>query len=235
MRTLILSFVLAIAVLPLRAERTPQADRISAQIAASIAERIPTSGRYRVTLPDLSALPVAEVSYAIVALNYDPARQNFWATLSFAGQHGAEYVRIAGSAVPVIDVPALSHDVALGETIDAADLTTIELPLERAGAALLTSPAAIAGQAAKRPLRARNALFTYDLKKPVLVKKGELVTVVYALPGIELTTQGQVQADAGKGDTVAVLNTRSRRTIEARVTAAGVVSVSALPSTIAAN
>lgn len=235
MRTLLVSFLLTIAALPLNAEPTAPAERIATQIGAGIAERIPISGRYRVTLADPSVLPAAETNFTIAALNYDPARQNFWATLSFTGQGGTEYVRLTGSAIPVIDVPALSHDVALGETVNVADLTTIELPLERASAALLTSSAVIAGQAAKRALRARTALFAYDLKKPILVKKGELVSVVYALPGIELTTQGQVQADAGKGDTVSVLNTRSRRTIEARVTAAGTVTVSAPASTIAAN
>lgn len=214
-----------------RADTVVPAETIAARIAQAIATRIPTAGRYRITLADQSyqlALPTAaQDRYEIAALTFDPARQTFAATLSFTNQGGTtDYVRIGGGAAAVIDVPALARDVAMGETIAEADLTSVELPAERASATLLTSPAGIAGQAAKRPLRARTPLFVYDLKKPVLVKKGELVTVIYALPGIELTTQGQAQSDAGRGDTISILNTRSRRTIEARVTGAGTVSAS---------
>ncbi|MGH7304335.1 MAG: flagella basal body P-ring formation protein FlgA, partial [Candidatus Rokuibacteriota bacterium] len=54
------------------------------------------------------------------------------------------------------------------------------------------------------------AAVLYDVKKPVVIKKGELVNVIYAADGIELSAQGQAQSDAGKGDTLAILNTRSR-------------------------
>jgi len=79
----------------------------------------------------------------------------------------------------------------------------------------------------RRALRARQPLYAYDIKKPVVVKKGELVTLVFALPGIELTAQGQALADGGKGDVIAVLNARSRRTIEGRVSGPGTVAVQA--------
>lgn len=216
------------------------ADNITSRVSQAIAARVPTSGHYRVALSDPSyqlVLPaVAQGRYDIAALTFDPAHQSFAATLSYTNQGGtAEYVRLGGGAFAVIDVPALNRDVAIGETIAESDLTTIELAADRAGGTLLTSTANLAGQAARRQLRARTPLFTYDVKKPVLVKKGDVVTVVYSLPGIELTSQGQAQADAAKGETVAILNTRSRRTIEARVIGAGIVSVSTPGATLAAN
>jgi flagella basal body P-ring formation protein FlgA len=125
----------------------------------------------------------------------------------------------------VVTVPALTRDVAPGETIAEADLTTIEIAANRLSAQTLTQANAIAGQAARRMLRANTALQTYDVRKPVLIKKGELVTVTHALDGIALTAQGQAQADAGLGDAVPVLNTRSRRTIDARVTGTGTATV----------
>jgi len=233
MRLLIITFSLALTIaLPARADTVVQAETIAAEIAAKIAARVPTSGRYRIAFADPAyqlVLPTAaQGRYTIAALTFDPVRRTFAATLGFTNQAGTtEYVRLAGAAEAMIDAPALVRDVALGEAIADADLTTVEVPATRASAALLTSTSGIAGQAAKRPLRAGTPLFAYDLKKPVVVKKGELVMVVYALPGIELTTQGQAQSDAGKGDTIAVLNTRSRRTIEARVTGPGIVAASA--------
>jgi len=222
------------------ADAVVTADAIAARISQAIAARLPSSGHYRVALADPAyqlVLPTqAQGRYDIAALTFDPARQNFQATLGYANQNGAtEYARIAGAALAVIDAPALARDLAIGEIIAESDLTTIELPADRASGALLTSPANLAGQAARRPLRARTPLFAYDVKKPVLVKKGELVAVIYSFPGIELTAQGQAQADAANGETVSILNTRSRRTIEARVTGAGTVSVSTPGATLAAN
>ena len=240
MRFFILSLSLTLAIaLPARADSIVTAETITADIAAKIAARVPTSGRYQVALADPAyqlILPqAAQGRCDIAALTFDPVHQSFVAMLSFKNQAGiAEYVRLTGAAGAVIDAPTLVRDLAMGEIIADADLTTIEMPAARTSAALLTSSAGVAGQAAKRPLRAGTPLFAYDLKKPVAVKKGELVTVVYALPGIELTTQGQAQSDAGKGDIVSILNSRSRRTIEARVTGPGTVAASTPPA-IATN
>ncbi|MCE9521825.1 MAG: flagellar basal body P-ring formation chaperone FlgA [Alphaproteobacteria bacterium] len=222
-----------------QADTLVTAETIATRISQAIAARLPTDGRYMVTLPDPSyqlALPApAQGRFDIPALTFDPAHQSFLATLAYTGQSGAtEYVRIGGSALAVIDVPAPARDIAAGEMISDGDLTTIEIPVQRSSAALLTSNAGIVGQSARRALRARTPLFAYDVKKPVLVKKGELVAVIYSLPGIELSAQGQAQADAAKGDTVSVINTTSRRTVEARVTGPGTVSVAAPGNTLAA-
>ena len=241
MRKLVLTLSLAFASLaPAWADTSVSGDTIAAHISQAIAARLPTPGRYHVAFPDPSyqlALPAsAQGRYEIAALSFDPARQTFAVTLSYANQNGTpDYVRLNGSALAVIDVPAPSRDIAIGETIADSDLITVEFPADRVGATLLTSTETLIGQAARRALRARMPLFTYDVRKPVLVKKGDLVTVTYSLPGIELTAQGKAQGDAAQGETVAVLNTNSHRTIEARVTGAGTVSVSAAGATLAAN
>ena len=241
MRRLILASAIAVACGgPASADTSVGADAIGARISQAIAARLPVAGRYHVALPDpayqLNLPNAAQGHYDIAALNFDPARQSFVATLGYVNQSGtAEYVRIVGSAYAVIDVPAPAHDMSIGETIAEDDLTTIEMPADRAGSALITSADGLVGQATRRALRARTPLFAYDVKKPIAVKKGDLVTVVYALPGIELTAQGQAQSDAAKGDTISILNTHSHRTIEARVTGPGIVSVSTPGATLAAN
>ena len=214
------------------------ADKIAAKIADALAARLPVAGRYHVAFADpvfaLSLPATAQGRYEIASLSFDAMRQAFAGSLTFAGANGQpQLVGIVGTAYPVIEVPALAHDVAMNDVIAPQDLMTIELPAERAGATLITSADDLAGQAARRPLRARQALFTFDVKKPVLVKKGELVTLVFSLPGIELTAAGQALADGGKGDVIAALNARSHRTIEGRVSAAGTVAVQAPAASLA--
>jgi flagella basal body P-ring formation protein FlgA len=240
MRTLLAALLLLCACDRAFADTPVGADAIAARIGDTIAQRLPAPGRYRVVLPDPGyqlVLPAsAEGRYDIAALTFDPARQTFTAALAYTNASGErEYARIAGHAAAVIAVPALIRDLAAGETITDADLTTIEVPAGRAAATLVNSAADLAGRAARRPLRANTPLFAHDVRKPVVIKKGELVTVVYAVDGIELSAQGQAQSDAGKGDTVQVLNTRSRRTIEARVVAPGMAVVTAPAATLAAR
>ena len=248
MRELILALSLALswlgvarAEMPIAPPAPPAivtADKIAAKIADALAARLPVAGRYHVAFADpafaLSLPATAQGRYEIASLSFDAMRQAFAGSLTFAGANGQpQLVGIVGTAYPVIEVPALAHDVAMNDVIAPQDLMTIELPAERAGATLITSADDLAGQAARRPLRARQALFTFDVKKPVLVKKGELVTLVFSLPGIELTAAGQALADGGKGDVIAVLNARSHRTIEGRVSAAGTVAVQAPAASLA--
>jgi len=232
MRTLSLLLAVCVAAGSAAAETRVPADAIAGRIAQAIEARLPAPGRYRAALADpgfMLMLPAsAQGVYDIAALTFDPARQSFSAALAYTSASGErEYVRIAGHAAAVVEVPVLLRDVAAGETIADADLTTIEIAADRLNAQTLTSSEAVAGLAARRALRAKTPLLAYDVKKPVVVKKGELITVIYADGGIELSAQGQAQTDAGKGDTIAVLNTRSRRTIEARVTAPGQAVVTA--------
>jgi flagella basal body P-ring formation protein FlgA len=237
---LLITFLLAVVLArPVMAETIVPADTIASRIAETIAARLPTPGHYRITLADPSytlVLPAqAEGRYDIAALTFDPARHAFAATLAFTGAGGREYVRIAGGALSVIEVPVLTRDVAPGETIVEGNLTVTEIATAQAGAQLLTTARSIAGQAARRNLRAGMPLFAHDVKKPVVIKKGELITIVYAADGIELSAQGQAQADAGQGDTLAVLNTRSRRTVEGRVAGPGLAVVSLPNPTLAAR
>ncbi len=220
------------------AETPIAADAIQSRIAEAIASRMPASGHYKVSLADPAyqlVLPdAAQNRWQIAALTYNPAQQSFQATLGFVNEQGTnEYVALSGRALAVIDVPAFTRDIAIGETINDTDITTLEFPAGNVGTSLITSQIGLAGQAARRVVRAHTPLYTYDVAKPVTIKKGELVTVTFSLPGIQLTTQGQALNNAGKGDTVSILNPSSRRTIEARVTGPGAAIVSSSGAAIA--
>src|SRR5262245_23427623 len=127
--------------LPAAAPTIVAADAIGAKIATLLATRIPVAGRYHVSFADAAlalTLPAsAQGRYDIAALNFDPARQVFAASLSYVGANGQLQVTgVAGAAYAVVDVPAPGHDLAPGDVITATDLTTIELPAERVSTTL---------------------------------------------------------------------------------------------------
>lgn len=82
------------------------------------------------------------------------------------------------------------------------------------------------GQELRRPLRAGSPVLTSDIKAASVVRKGEPVKLVYASPGLRLTVEGVAQADAAIGESVRVLNTYTRRSVDAVASAAGEARIS---------
>jgi flagella basal body P-ring formation protein FlgA len=56
-----------------------------------------------------------------------------------------------------------------------------------------------------------------DLDKPVVLKRGDAVTIVFDQPGLKLTAKGQSRENGSTGGTVRVMNIASNRTIFCRV------------------
>jgi flagella basal body P-ring formation protein FlgA len=56
-----------------------------------------------------------------------------------------------------------------------------------------------------------------DLDKPLVIKRGDPVRIVYEVPGLLVSAKGRANGDAGIGDTLAVTNTSSTKTIYCKV------------------
>jgi len=215
------------------------ADAIQARIADAITARAPAPGRYKVALSDQDVqldLPSSTGGkWQISNLYYVPNEQSFRASISYVNDLGnPETLNITGSAYPVVTVPALAHDMLTGETIAQTDLTSLDIPTMRLGASMVTTADAVVGQVARRNLRAQSPLYAFDVAKPVLVKKGDLVSITFEMPGIQLSAQGQAQGNGGRGDVVSFMNTTSRRMVDARITGAGTAVVTSPTATLAA-
>jgi len=216
------------------------ADAIQSRIADAINARAPTPGRYKVSLSDqdfqLDLPSNAGGKWQISNLYYVPNDQAFRASLSFVNDLGnAETVSISGAAYPVVSVPALTHDMLTGEQVSQADLTSIDIPSTRLGASMVTTVDAVIGQVARRNLRAQAPIYAFDVARPVLVKKGDLVEITFDMPGIRLSAQGQAQGNGGHGDVISFMNTTSRRMVDARITGAGTAVVTTPTATLAAS
>lgn len=214
------------------------AETLGDRIASAIAARVPAHGRYKISFSeqsDAARWQSTDTSkWKIAHLSYNPGNQTFHATLAVRNDLGnQEQATVTGSAMTVVDVPALTHDLVAGETVSLASLGTAEVPAARLSSSMISSPDTLVGQVARRNVRANSPLFAFDFSKPVLVKKGDLVTISVDIPGIQLSAQGQAMANAGKGDVISIMNTTSRRMVEARVTGAGTAVISSASQTLA--
>lgn len=115
----------------------------------------------------------------------------------------------------------LARDLTRGDRLTRADLEWVVPPSPRTLRNAPDTIAEIVGLEAKRTLKAGAPANLSDLQPPTVVRKGEAVKIVYATGGLRLTVDGLAQSDAAAGEPVRVLNSYSRRTIDAVAHASG--------------
>ena len=116
-----------------------------------------------------------------------------------------------------------NRDIGRGETITDKDLTFATVPGSALMAGTVTNIAAAKDMEARRMLHAGEAMRTDDLRHPIVVTRGQTVTMLFHAPGVELTAMGRAMGEGGVGDTVTVQNPASFRMILGVITAPGTV------------
>lgn len=120
-----------------------------------------------------------------------------------------------------IVVPA--HDIARGETIAEGDLTFSTVDGSALMSGVPTRIDEIKGMQTRRMLAAGQAFRADDVRRPIVITKGQTVTMQFVVPGVELTAMGRAMSEGGVGDTVTIQNPVSYRMISGTVVAPGTV------------
>lgn len=130
-------------------------------------------------------------------------------------------VVLTGQAHRLMPVPVLARTMAVGSEIGADDWTWADWRADRIGRNAVIGPDQIEGMALRRTVRAGTVLRVSDLARPVMVGRGDLVTVSVRRPGMELTATGRALKDGAMGDVIQVRNTNSMRIIDVTITGRG--------------
>jgi flagella basal body P-ring formation protein FlgA len=120
-----------------------------------------------------------------------------------------------------IVVPA--HDIARGETISEGDLTFSTVDGSALMSGVPTRIDEVKGMQTRRMLAAGQPFRADDVRRPIVITKGQTVTMQFVLPGVELTAMGRAMSEGGVGDTVTIQNPVSYRMIAGTVVAPGTV------------
>lgn len=126
-------------------------------------------------------------------------------------------------------VPAEIAGRAIAPSPPAGQMTSISMPVLQASASAagleFTPPAGVNAVRVIRPGGARATLPAAGVGgrsvADAAVRRGDMVTLIYAAPGMSLTIRARALEDAAVGQSVRLQNTSSNRTIDAIVTGPG--------------
>ncbi len=112
-----------------------------------------------------------------------------------------------------------------GHRVQASDLRRQGMELGALAGQYLLDDAAAVGQALRRSVGAGERLTPAVLQAPVLVRRGEPVTVQVQSPGFAIRSSGKAMANGAQGERIAVENPATRRVVQGTVTGEGTVTV----------
>lgn len=178
----------------------------------------PAGRRLELTIAE-PRLPLANpsdrpVRLTIEELSLDEARQRFTAQLVVRVEGSVTGVLpLAGEARPQVEVPALVQPVRDGQTIEPALLGAVWVPERSLRPDVLLAAEEIVGREAERRLPPGRPLRQADLRNPRLVRKGEVVTLLFRRGPIEISAQGRALEDGAEGARVRATNLDSERPV----------------------
>jgi len=221
-----------------RASRSLGADLIAQRLRKETAAATSDSdAQIQFDNPGLRLLVPAEASDAIDVEGFvlDPRTGRFSATISAPpGSADAQRQRVTGKLLVEVTIAVPIHNVAINEILHRDDIEQIKIPRDRLAADTLVDPTQLIGKSARRILRAEQPLRAGDVQEPLVVHKGDLVTIELRTAAMELSAQGKALEDGAAGVTIHVSNTQSNRTIDAIVTGPNLVRA-AVPTNVAAR
>ncbi|MBV8649974.1 MAG: flagellar basal body P-ring formation protein FlgA [Alphaproteobacteria bacterium] len=165
----------------------------------------------------------APTTVAVDNLSYDARSGRLVAYVGTADD--AERVRITGHVWRMIEIPVLSHPVTPGDAITERDVDMIAVHSDRLTQSFVMNSGDLVGKTPRHPIRPGEPVRPTDIQVPILIHKGDLVTIVLQTSTLTLTAQAKALDDGVQGGPIRVTNTRSGRVLDAVVMNQGTVSV----------
>lgn len=204
-----------------RAGRSIGSGAIEAALQGKLAEALP-GRKFEMQLHDRSlALHLPEgagADIAVSSLKYDLARGEFHAQVAAGAGESALRRAVSGRIFPVTSVPVLLNPLHQGDVISERDIDYIDVRTGDLGANVIADAQKLVGMSPRRGLQPLKPLTASDIVPPVVVKKGDIVTMTLQSASLSLTVQGKALESGAAGETVRVLNTASGQAVEAVVT-----------------
>lgn len=113
--------------------------------------------------------------------------------------------RINGKVVYKAKVPVLSRSIQPGDEILEDDITYAEIDSDELNVQFISKKEDLVGNTSKGcVLKPGVPLIKTQIKAPIVVKKGEVIRVIYEAHNLRISNKGIAQKDAAKRETIPV-------------------------------
>ncbi|WP_068314582.1 flagellar basal body P-ring formation chaperone FlgA [Polycladidibacter hongkongensis] len=204
----------------------------------ALAARIPAGEKAKIsfygTLPNaLYADALTPQPVHIRQLNFNADNGAFDVTFNIANEGSWQPLRLSGRVQLMREVATLARPLRRGDIITSADIKHTLMPKARLARREPIAADDLIGMAARRNLRAGTLPNSRDIGRPLMVERGQKLTLIYHIPGMQITTQGRALMNGGMGDMVEVSNLRSGKKLFATITGSGRAVVTNAGNTLA--
>lgn len=138
---------------------------------------------------------------------------------------------LTGRALETVEVVTAARVLERGTVLTPLDLKIERKPRHQVRSGMVGDISLAVGMEVRRALKDGQPVRESDLSEPVLVKNGATVSIVLKSGSLTLTAIGQAMSDGKNGAPIQIMNTQSKRVLQAVVTGPDQVAVQA-PRTI---
>ena len=137
-----------------------------------------------------------------------------------------EVRRVWGVATLTQPVPVPVRRLMPDDIVQPGDIEMVNLPWARVNAYAVTEAEALVGMQVRRMLSPGRPVQVQSVQPPIIISRGERVTIQLSYGTLELAAEGKAISDAHLGQEVRVVNLSSNKTIVGIARADGLVEAS---------
>lgn len=168
----------------------------------------------------------AEPSLRLDRFRFDAASNRFSAVLiAPATGRTLEKRPVTGRVQRMAEVAVPVRRLSKGHVVRKRDLEIVRYRADKLGQNVVADGSLVVGMAVRRTLPAGKPIRAGDVHPPILIKKGQRVTVVYNAANMLLTTQGRAMQDGAADEMIRVQNLKSLVVIDGVVAGSNRVEV----------
>lgn len=201
------------------AEERKTISRVREAITAYLRDRLSADEAFSVeiSLPAAAVRPLTDHTGSLVVRGgVAPWKGHQRFELILGGPQGAERFEIEAQVRVAPQVAVAVRPLARGAVIGPGDVELRQVEVESAGD-VFYSIEEVLGRETTRAVMANRPLLRDALRAPVLVRRGDVVTVYARSPGIQVRTTARSKDDGTVDDLIAVESFQTRKVFLARV------------------
>ena len=198
----------------------PPSSSLTEKIKPFIQESLNLSSDFNLILDNSQALLSFDAEAIIIKnLQFLSNGQRFTAQLCKNEENPLTPAKlITGQIQLLMPVPVLTRPISLTEEIQESDITWKKFPLSRLNSTHLTLISDLIGRIpSSQILQPGQPLSRFEVKSPVLIKRGALVNITYKTSTLSLSRQAEAQQDGTYGESIRFLVPETKKTIRATV------------------